>query len=76
MVINEFVKSFCDQFEETDTSSINEETIFRDIDEWDSLTALSIIAMVDEMYNVKLTGDDIKNSQKIKDIYEIIKLKS
>ena len=36
------------------------------------MTALSIIAMVDENYAVRLTGDDIKKSFSILDIFNIV----
>lgn len=72
MEINEFVQNFAAQFEETAPSEFNAETAFREIDEWDSLISLSIIAMVDEEYNVKLTGEEIRNSKTIEDIYQII----
>ncbi len=48
MDINEFITHFAEQFEETDTSSFSPATKFRELDEWSSLTALSVIAMVDE----------------------------
>jgi len=72
MEINEFVENFAAQFDETDSSEFKSETVFRELDEWSSLTALSIIAMVDEEYNVKLSGDDIRNSKTIQDIFELI----
>ncbi|NWJ51775.1 MAG: acyl carrier protein [Bacteroidetes bacterium] len=75
MDINQFVKNFASQFDETDIDSFLPETIFRDITEWSSLTALSIIAMVDEEYHVKLTGDDIRSSKTIEDVYNCVKLK-
>jgi acyl carrier protein len=55
---------------------ITENTVLRDLDEWSSLTALSLIAMADEEYSVKLTGDDIKSSITLNDIFEIIKNKA
>ena len=72
MKINEFVQNFAAQFEETDAEVFKSGTIFREIDEWSSLTALSIIAMVDEEYSAKLTGEDIRNSNSIEDIYQIV----
>lgn len=73
MEIQEFIKNFAEQFEDTRSESFKAETRFRDIEEWSSLMALSIIAMVDEEYNVKIKGDDIRNSQTINDLYEIVK---
>ena len=72
MNLNDFIEKFANQFDETDASEFKAETAFREIDEWSSLTSLSIIAMVDEEYNTKLSGDDIRNSKTIEDIYRII----
>lgn len=68
MDINEFVDNVAAQFEELSVE-LKPETNFRDIDSWGSLTALSIIAMVDEEYGVILTGDDIKAANTIQDLY-------
>jgi len=73
MEIQKFVKNFAAQFEETDAATFAVETKFRDIDEWSSLLALSIIAMVDEEYKVKIKGEDIKTSHTIEDLYNIVK---
>ncbi len=76
MEISIFLQNFADMLDDTDSSLITETTIFRDLDEWDSLTALSLIAMVDEEYSVKLTGDDIKSSTTLLDIFEVVKNKA
>lgn len=73
MEINEFVQNFAEQFDDIDTSDFNPDTDFRANDEWSSLTALSVIAMVDEVYNVKLTGEDIRNSKTVSEVYEKVK---
>ncbi|WP_343617830.1 phosphopantetheine-binding protein [Flavobacterium sp.] len=76
MEINAFLRNFADILDDTDAALITQETVFRDLDEWNSLTALSLIAMADEEYDVKLTGDDIKSSNSLQDIFEIIKNKA
>ena len=75
MELNDFIKNFIDQFEDIDVSTISGNTKFRDLEEWSSLLALSIIAMVDEEYDVTLKGDDIINSTTIEDLYNIIRSK-
>ena len=75
MDITTFVSNFAAQFEDTPVADFTAETKFRDIEEWDSLIALSIIAMADDEYGVKLTGDEIRNSATIQDIFEVIKAK-
>lgn len=73
MDIKEFVENFSNQFDDTDASDIQASTNFRELDEWSSLIALSVIAMADEEYDVILKGDDINNSNTVEDIYNIVK---
>lgn len=68
----EFVQNFADQFDETDSSEISLTTVFKDLDEWSSLLSLSIIAMCDEEYDVKIKGDDIRNAVTVEDLYNIV----
>lgn len=75
MELKTFINNFADQFDDTDASEFTAETIFKDIDEYSSLTALSLIAMIDEEYEVTLKGDDIKNARSIEDLYEVVKSK-
>lgn len=75
MDINEFISHFASQLDETSSLDISAETKFRELAEWDSLIALSLIAMVDGEYGVKLTGDEIRNSQTVLDLFEIVKSK-
>ncbi len=73
MNLEEFVLNFANQFDETEPSEITSQTVFKDLDEWSSLLSLSIIAMCDEEYNVKVKGDDIRNTKTIEDLYNIVK---
>ncbi len=75
MELNEFIANFAEQFDETDASVFTAETAFHDLDEYSSLIALSIIAMVDEEYDVALKGDDMKSAVTIEDLYNIVKSK-
>jgi acyl carrier protein len=75
MELSTFIKNFEKQFDDITPDSLKADTVFKDLDDWDSMTALSIIAMVDEEYSIKLTGNEIKQSQTIEDIYNVIKNK-
>ena len=72
MELKDFIKNFADQFEETDVNEIKADTVYKELDEWSSLTALSIIAMVDEEYDITIKGEDIKNSETVEDLYNIV----
>lgn len=75
MELNEFVEKFAEQFDDTDPSEIKADTHFRDIDEWSSLVGLSVIAMVDEEYNVLLKGEDMRQANTPAELFEIVKSK-
>lgn len=76
MEIKEFIENFAAQFDDTDASVFTAETKFREVEEWSSLIALSIIAMVDEEYDVTLKGNDIKDAQTIEDLFNTVKSKA
>lgn len=67
--LEEFVALFAEQFDDTDPSEITATTVFHDLDEYSSLIGLSIIAMADEVFDVALKGDDVKNSVTVEDLY-------
>lgn len=72
MGINEFIQNFAEQFEETETSEFSPETVFRDNDEWSSLLALSVMAMVDEEYDVQLSANEMRQANTIQDLFDIV----
>lgn len=67
--IQSFVDNVAGQFDDLGDVELKPETDFRAIPDWSSLVALSIIAMVNEEYDVILTGDDVKNAHTIQDLY-------
>lgn len=75
MELKDFVANFAAQLDDTDSAEITAATNFRDLDEWSSLSALSVIAMVDEEYEVTLKGDDLKNAKTVEDLYNTVKAK-
>lgn len=71
MTIDTFIDNVREQFDDAPTN-LSAETVFRDIDGWCSLVALSIIAMVDEEYDVALRGEDMKKAVTIQDLYNLV----
>lgn len=72
MELNSFIEKFAEQFEETEQNVLTAEVHFKELDEWSSLMALAIIAMVDEEYGIRIKGDDVKKAETIIDLYNII----
>jgi acyl carrier protein len=75
MELNVFIENFEKQLDDVGPGSLQGNSVFKDIEEWNSMTALSMIAMVDEEYSVKLTGNEIKQAQTIEDLFNIVKNK-
>ena len=76
MEIKDFIEKFCEAVEVENPETVNADTDFHNLDEWSSLAALSIIAMVDDEYDVVIKGDDIRNSDTIEDLFNAVKSKA
>ncbi len=70
--IEEFTQLLEKEFEDIPPGTLTPQTNYRDIPNWSSMHALIIIAFVDANFNVELTANDLKNTQTIKDLYDII----
>lgn len=72
MELKKFIENFSSQFDDTDIEEFAAGTRFKELGEWSSLMALSIIAMVDEEYNVRIKGDDIRSMETIGDLFNLV----
>jgi len=75
MDIKKFIENFAEQFDETSVGQITSTTRFRDLDEWSSIIALSVIAMIDEEYDVVMKGDDMRAANTVEELFNIVKSK-
>lgn len=75
MELNEFIKGFAEQFDETESSDIQANTCFQELDEWSSLSAMSIIAFVKTNYNKTITGKEIRSCETVEELFELIQAK-
>lgn len=58
---------------EAPEKEISMDDMFRDYEEWNSLAFLSLIAMIDEEFDVIIEGKDFKQLQTVGDIVQAIK---
>ena len=75
MKLDEFVKAFATEFDETPAEQFKADTVFKSLDEWGSLTALSVIALAMEGFGKKITGADLRACSTIEDLYNLIQTK-
>lgn len=70
---NKFIEDFASIFDDVEASELTMETEFKNLDEWGSLVALGLLAVMDEEYDAELSSKDIERSNSIRDIYNIVK---
>jgi acyl carrier protein len=68
---NSFLRNFSEIFDDEPSITITLNTNFRDIEGWNSLIALSFMAMVDDQYKIKISGQEIKDSKTVGDLYKV-----
>ena len=69
---NKFIEDFTSIFDEVEVSEVTMATEFKNFEEWSSLAALGLLAIIEEEYDVALTHNDIKNAVTVEDIYNIV----
>ncbi len=75
MTLAEFIEKFTEAVEIEDASLIQPETKFRELEEWNSLSTLGVIAMVDEELGYELDPDTLKQASTVEDIFNILSSK-
>ena len=75
MTLDEFVKAFAAEFDDTPEENFKPETNYKELDEWGSLVALSIISMVDDEMDKRLTGADLRSCSTIEELFNLVEAK-
>ncbi|BAP29251.1 uncharacterized protein CHSO_0214 [Chryseobacterium sp. StRB126] len=74
MKISVFLEKLQEELEEKQT--LNQETKLKDLENYDSISLLSVIAFVDENFNQQLDPDQFKNMETVSDLMSIIGLEN
>ena len=72
MELNEFVENFADQFDDTDASEIQADTEYQELEEWSSITAMSLIALAKAEYGKTITGREVRSCKTVEDLFNLI----
>lgn len=75
MEINDFIKNFANQFDDTELEEFSPETEFRELDEWSSLVGLAILNMIEKKYKVSLNFGEMRSSSTIRDLFDLVESK-
>ena len=72
MNLNEFIAVFAAEFDETPENKFAPDTNYQELEEWDSLISLSIIAMADEALGKRLLGSELRSCNTIEELYNLL----
>jgi acyl carrier protein len=71
--MEKLIENFLEIFDESPSKTISEDLLFKDLEEWDSMMVLSLMAMVDEEYGINLKPDDLKSINSLNELHNFIK---
>ena len=67
-----FLEEFYKIFEEIPEDSLTLETEYKNLEEWDSLIVLSIIAQFDQSYNIIISPQCLYNNKTFEELFNSI----
>lgn len=75
MSIERFIERFAYAIE-VEPETLSTDTHYKDLDVWDSLNTLSVIAMADADFGVALSGKDVESTQTIGELWQRVEAKA
>lgn len=69
MSLEKFIEDFEEAVEDIEPGSLTAATKYRELKVWDSLAVLTVIAMVDAEYDVRLKADTLKNCETLEALF-------
>lgn len=57
---------------EADEGTLKADMSLSDVEEWDSMSKLSLIVMMEDEFGKKLNGNDIRGLESVQDILELM----
>ena len=72
MEIKEFIENFAEQFDDIELSDIQPNTRYKELEEWSSITAMSLIAMAKTQYGKTITGLEVRSCTTVEELFNLI----
>ncbi len=73
--MEEFIKNFANQWDDTDAEVFTSDCAFHDLEEWSSLVGLAILNMISKKYGVKIAPAELRNAVTVEDVYNLVQSK-
>jgi acyl carrier protein len=75
MELETFIKSFEEAVEDVEVGSLSGDTVYRSLEPWDSLAVLTVIAMVDAEYDLRLKARELKQIETLSELHALLESK-
>jgi acyl carrier protein len=72
MTKEEFIQEFIEALEIEDASLVQETTVFKDLEEWDSLAALSTISLIGDEFGVTINNKVLRSVDTLGELYDLV----
>jgi len=69
MSLEKFIEEFEEAVEDIEPGSLTVATKYRELEAWDSLAVLTVIAMIDAEYDVRLKADTLKSCETLEALF-------
>jgi acyl carrier protein len=76
VTLEEFTRLLEKEFDDIEPNSLSPQTNYRNIPNFSSMHALIIIAFIDNKFDILLSGEELKNTEAIEDLYNLVKSKN
>ena len=73
--MEDFIKNFANQWDDTEVEAFTPECVFHDLEEWSSLVGLAILNMISKKYGVKVAPEELRAAITIQDVYDLVQSK-
>lgn len=72
MEIQEFTQKLEAEFEDTKPGTLTPDTNYRQLENWTSMHALIVIAFVDANFDILLKGEELRSTNTIRELYNLV----
>lgn len=72
MTKEEFIQEFIEALEIEDASLVQKTTVFKDLEEWDSLAALSTISLIGDEFGVTINNKVLRSVETLGELYDLV----
>ena len=72
MTIEKLIQSLHDNLDSIPAGSLKPETVFREVEGWDSIASLSFLSVIDSEFGIQLSGARFRECKTIAEVYTVI----